>query len=131
MSGPPAPEMLSLIVPAYNEVGRIEATLSEALAYLRAGGRPFEILVVDDGSTDDTARLVARIAADEPRLRCVSLPRNRGKGCAVRTGMLAAVGDYVIFTDADGSTPIAEITPMLARLRGGADVVIGSRALPT
>ncbi|MCA9541071.1 MAG: glycosyltransferase, partial [Myxococcales bacterium] len=126
----PSDMVLSLVVPAFNEAGRIEATLRDALAYLGTHAERFEILVVDDGSTDNTAGVVARLAEADERLRCLSLPQNRGKGAAVRAGMLAAVGHYVVFTDADGSTPIFELAPMLARLQAGADVVIGSRALP-
>ncbi|MCX8051808.1 MAG: glycosyltransferase family 2 protein [Chlorobi bacterium] len=117
---------VSLIVPAYNEQERIAATLERILDYVRRQAYSWEILVVDDGSRDDTAAIAASFA---PQVAVHSLVTNRGKGAAVRTGMLLARGRYRVFTDADLSTPIEELEPMLAAFERGADVVIGSRRL--
>jgi dolichyl-phosphate beta-glucosyltransferase len=128
-AGAPAPA-ISVIIPAYDEAERIEPYLDAIQRYFAARGEDYEVLVVDDGSRDRTAALVRDRMARDPRLGLVHYGRNRGKGHAVRMGMLAARGRLRLFADADGSTPIAE----LERLRGaiereGADVAIGSRAL--
>ena len=120
---------LSVVVPAYNETQRIIPSLEEILRYLTTRDDACEILVVDDGSTDGTAELVAERFADEPRLRVLAYTPNRGKGHAVRFGLRHARGDWVLFSDADLSTPIEQLEPMLAAAEAGADVVIGSRAL--
>jgi dolichyl-phosphate beta-glucosyltransferase len=117
---------LSLIIPAYNESGRIGASLEKALAWTKAQRFSSEILVVDDGSRDDTVAVVGRYAGET--LRVLAQPRNMGKGAAVRRGMLEATGTYRIFTDADFSTPITEATKVLEHLKSF-DVVIGSRAI--
>ncbi len=118
---------LSIIIPAYNEAGRIAQTLGEVNAYLERQSYDSEMLVVDDGSTDDTAALVRR---DFPKVRLLSHTPNRGKGYAVRKGMLAASGAYRLFYDADGSTPISEVEKVWSHFADGAAAVIGSRALP-
>jgi len=123
-------EFLSVIIPAYNEAPRIERTLEQLAGYLRAKVSEFEIVVVDDGSTDDTSRKVTLAAQKEPRVRLVSLPANRGKGFAVRQGVVAAKGDVICFTDADLSTPVEEIEKGADGLRQGAPVVIASRRHP-
>lgn len=120
---------LSLIVPAYNEARRIAQTISDVRAYLdsssyQASG--YEIIVVDDGSTDSTAEILAGIRD----IRVISYHPNRGKGCAVRQGMLASNGEYVAFTDVDLSAPIEELDRLFAAIHAGADVAIGSRAVP-
>lgn len=120
----------SIVIPAYNEVGRIGATLERTLAYFAE--RPecrVEVLVVDDGSTDGTANLTESWQERCRHVRLLSHDRNMGKGWAVRTGMLAAEGEYVLFMDADGSTDIAEIEKLSQALDGGADIAIGSRDL--
>ena len=122
--------MLSLIIPAYNESTRILPTLAAVLDYLRAQYPDFELIVVDDGSRDDTAAVVTRALADEPRARLLSYQPNRGKGYALRQGVLASRGAQVVFTDADLSTPIEELPPALERLQT-AHIVIGSRGLRT
>jgi dolichyl-phosphate beta-glucosyltransferase len=125
-----APE-LSIVIPAYNESRRIGATLEAAVAYLADSHTSGEIVVVDDGSRDDTAALVARYAESHPMVRLLRNDRNRGKGYTVRHGVLEARGDAVLFCDADGSTPMAEASKLLAVLEAGqADLAIGSRALP-
>jgi len=121
----PAPRRrpwLSVVIPAYNEERRLPATLNAVLADLRGRRRPFEVLVADDGSSDATARL-AREAG--PEVRVLRLP-HRGKGAAVRDGVLASSGDLVLVTDADLSTPIEEVDLLVAALEG-CEVAIGSR----
>lgn len=118
--------LLSLIIPAYNEEDRIGTTLDRTLRYLQGQPYRWEVIVVDDGSRDRTGHQVRRYAPD---VRLYSLMTNRGKGAAVRTGMLLARGYYRAFTDADLSTPIEELAKMLDAFNRGADVVIGSRRL--
>jgi len=120
---------ISLVVPAYNEAQRILPSLEGAFTYLEHHHPDFEVLIVDDGSTDDTAALVTRRFGARPQLRVLSYGENRGKGYAVRYGALHATGDVVLFSDADFSTPIDELEPMLRRIEQGYDMVIGSRAL--
>ncbi len=120
---------LSVIIPAYNEALRVTPHLQAVLAYLRSNYPAFELILVDDGSADETSAVISAAFAGEPRARLISYRPNRGKGYAVRTGMLASRGDQVVFLDADLSTPIDEIPRALAALEN-ADVVIGSRALP-
>src|SRR6266404_6036005 len=120
---------LSVVIPAYNEAPRIPSTLRQILDYLNASGDTYEVLVVDDGSTDGTAELVEAAARETAAVRLVRNPGNRGKGYAVRNGMLNARGEYLLFSDADLSAPIAEADRLLGPLRGGYEVVIGSRAL--
>jgi dolichyl-phosphate beta-glucosyltransferase len=115
---------LSVVIPAYNEERRLVPTLARIQQYLAAHGYRSEIIVVDNASSDRTSE-VARAAG----VRVLPEP-TRGKGAAVRAGMLAASGEYVLFSDADLSTPIEEIEKLLAALRAGADVAIASRALP-
>jgi dolichyl-phosphate beta-glucosyltransferase len=121
---------LSVVVPAYNEEDRLPASLVELRRYLGGASGGYELLVVDDGSADGTAALVTAASAGWPELRLLRLPRNQGKGAAVREGMLRAVGRRRLFTDADLSTPIEEVAKLRARLDPGTQVVIGSRALP-
>jgi dolichyl-phosphate beta-glucosyltransferase len=120
---------LSVVIPAYNEEARLEPTLREAAAYLRARGIRAELAVVDDGSRDRTGPLVLRLAEELDEVRLIRLPANRGKGYAVRTGVVNARGRAVLFADADGATPIAELARLEAALEAGADAAIGSRAL--
>lgn len=126
---PPADVALSIIIPAYNEARRLPPHLGSVLSYLRAHYPAFELIVVDDGSRDDTAAAVRAALADEPRARLLAYQPNRGKGYAIRTGVLASRGAAVVFLDADLSTPVEEIPAALERLKQ-ADVVIGSRDLP-
>lgn len=120
---------LSVIIPAYNEAGRLTPHLGSVLAYLREHYPAFELIVVDDGSRDETAAVVRAALAGEPRARLLAYQPNRGKGYAIRTGVLASRGAAVVFLDADLSTPIEEIPAALANL-AQAEVVIGSRDLP-
>lgn len=122
---------LSIIIPAYNEQQRLPATLEAVWNYLRArwpGG--FEILVVDDGSKDSTARVAEQFGRGRPEVRLLRNPGNRGKGYSVRHGMLKAQSEWALFTDADLSAPIQELEKLLeAAQREQAAVAIGSRAL--
>ena len=117
----------SFVVPAYNESRRIRPTLDEVLRYSR--DLDAEILVVDDGSSDDTAQIVRDYATMHPRIRLVENPGNRGKGFSVRNGMLHARGEICLFTDADLSSPIAEAQKLFDAIAAGADIAIGSRWL--
>jgi len=114
----------SIVVPAYNESARIGPTLARIVEYFEASRVSCEVIVVDDGSTDETAA-VARAKG----VRVVALEENRGKGAAVRAGVLASRGDTVLFTDADLSTPIDQWRPFRGKLLEGYDVVVGSRAI--
>jgi len=118
---------LSVVIPAYNEERRLEPTVQSVLGYLSREERRGEVVLVDDGSTDATCSLMRRFADEDDRVRLIRLPRNSGKGHAVRTGVLSAVGDRVLFTDADGATPIEEIARLDRHLDAGAAVAIGSR----
>ena len=119
----------SIIIPAYNEAARILPYLRNITSYMQDRGQPYEILVVDDGSTDATASVVETFASSAPETQLLRAPLRRGKGAAVRRGMQAAVGRLQLFTDADGATPIQELTRLEQAVANGADVAIGSRAL--
>lgn len=120
---------LSVIVPAYNEEERLLTTLHSILGQIPSvvGNQGWEVLIADDGSTDRTAEIANTVHRQEPRVSPLRLP-HRGKGAAVRAGMLAARGERLLFTDADLATPFAEATKLIAALEAGADVAIGSRA---
>ncbi len=122
--------MLSIVVPAYNEEQRLPATLVRMRAYLDGRDEPYEVLIVDDGSTDNTLAMSRDLAKGWPQLQVLALERNTGKGAAVRLGMLTATGEHRVFSDADLSTPIEEIEQLRARLHGDCTVAIASRALP-
>ena len=122
---------LSVVIPAYNEQERLKRFVPGIVEYLRGKNLEFEIVVVNDGSRDDTAPTARELAGAYPMLRLIDLQPNRGKGGAVKAGMLDASGEYVLFTDADQSTPIAEVDKLLAKLeREGYDLAIGSRSVP-
>lgn len=123
---------LSIIIPAYNEAERIGLSLEKIADYLKRENPNAEIIVVDDGSTDETAKIAEEVLAQKPEIasRVIRYEKNRGKGYAVRTGLLAARGEIALFSDADLSTPIEE-TPKLVELveTGEVDVAFGSREL--
>jgi glycosyltransferase involved in cell wall biosynthesis len=120
---------LSLVVPAYNEEARLPATITALDAFLAGFDRTAEVLVVDNASRDRTAAIAGAAAARDPRYRVLSEPR-RGKGAAVRSGMLAARGAYRFIADADLSMPLAEVGKFLPPILAGVDVAIGSREAP-
>ena len=125
-SQPEITPRLSVVVPAYNEESRLPATLERMLQYLDAQDEPAEIIIVDDGSVDRTVELVRPIANEHPSV-CIILNDHRGKGYAVRTGVLAAQGDFILFSDADMATPIEEWEKLRGPLEDRYDVAIGSR----
>lgn len=120
---------LSIVIPAYNESARIEDALQRVLGCVAEQGWDAEVLVVDDGSKDDTAAIVQQWMHNHPRLHLIQNPGNKGKGYSVRNGLLQAAGDIVMFTDADLSAPMEEANLLFAALNDGADVAIGSRWL--
>jgi glycosyltransferase involved in cell wall biosynthesis len=126
------PPELSIIIPAYNEekrLGRTLARIHDYFALKQTHADEIEIIVVDDGSTDGTAAVARERVREMPCLRVVSNCKNRGKGYSVRRGMLEAGGSVVLFTDADLSSPIEESEKLLAAIKAGNDVAIGSRAM--
>lgn len=119
----------SIVIPAYNERSRIGSTLERVLSFVHAQGWDAEVIVVNDGSRDNTAEIVQSFAANDPTLRLIDNPGNHGKGFSVRTGMMHARGRIVLFSDADLSSPIEESLKLFAALESGADIAIGSRWL--
>jgi len=119
---------LSVVIPAYNEQARLGSTLDRVIAYLDATRPGYELIVADDGSKDDTRGVAESRAAQGHPVRVVALGQNRGKGAAVRAGMLAARGERILFSDADLATPIEELVKLEAELDRGADIAIASRA---
>ncbi len=119
----------TIVLPAYNESERLTTSLPKMLDYIRQRDLHAEIIVVNDGSTDDTADIVRRFAGAYPMVRLLENPGNRGKGYSVRSGMLHAKGDVMLFSDADLSSPITEADKLFAAIAGGADVAVGSRWL--
>ncbi len=122
---------LSVIIPAYNEEQRLPDTLRQVYAYLRQQAYAYEVIVVDDGSSDATCRMVEAFFATVSGGVLLRNDGNRGKGFSVRRGVLASVGEFALFTDADLSTPIQEVEKLLAALHAGCDIAIGSRGLRT
>jgi dolichyl-phosphate beta-glucosyltransferase len=123
-----APVKLSVVVPTYNETGRLPLTLREVIPYLEASFADYELIVVDDNSPDGTGRIVRDAARAHPRIRLLEQPRKFGKGAALRRGCMAAAGEMVLFMDADHSTPIAEVEQFVPHLvHQRADVVVGVR----
>ncbi len=122
---------ISIVIPAYNEAKRLPQTLQKVTAHLKKKGLSFEVIVVDDGSRDSTAKWVREAGGVCPEIKLFSNRQNRGKGFSVRRGVLAAAGEYILYTDSDLSTPIEELDNLLAEMAGEeADIVIGSRGLP-
>ena len=119
----------SIVIPAYNEGARLGVTLEKVVGYVSAQGWNAEVIVVNDGSRDNTAEIARGFAEKNPMVRVVENPGNRGKGYSVRNGMLNARGEVVVFSDADLSSPIEEMPKLLQALAGGADIAIGSRWL--
>ncbi|MBI5294984.1 MAG: glycosyltransferase family 2 protein [Chloroflexi bacterium] len=118
---------LSIVIPAYNEQERIVATIGATASHVADLGFPWELLIADDGSKDQTVTIVEELGL--VNVTVLKTPKNGGKGNAVQRGMLAAQGEYVLFADADNSTPIEEVSKLLAKLeKEGYDVAVGSRA---
>ena len=121
---------LSVVVPCFNEVLRLPASLRKAEAYLEGRGGTFELLLVDDGSSDGTPGLIRGAASAKDHVRGVFLPANRGKGRALAEGIAQSRGERVLISDADFSVPIEELPKLEAAIEAGASVAIGSRAKP-
>jgi len=118
---------LTLIIPAYNEEKIIKRTVSVVLNFLLKKKYGWEVIVVDDGSSDSTYALVSEIAMKEKRVKVVRIKKNSGKGTALRVGISKANGEYIVFSDADLSVPIKNVDKFIKILEKDADVVIGSR----
>jgi len=127
-ASPTRPEM-SIVIPAFNEAERLPASLARIQAYLQAKPWQSEVLVVDDGSDDETATIVERCAQHWPSLRLIGRPHH-GKGGALSAGMLAAQGNYILLADADLSMPAEEFDRFAVDALGPYDVAIGSREAP-
>jgi dolichyl-phosphate beta-glucosyltransferase len=119
----------SFILPAYNEHERLTTSLPQVLDYIQQNNLNAEVIVVNDGSSDDMATVVRGFAAEYPIVRLLENPGNRGKGYSVRNGVLHAKGDVILFTDSDLSSPIKEAGKLFDEVAAGADVAIGSRWL--
>lgn len=118
---------ISIVIPAYNEAERLAPTLDRVITFAKQSGWNAEIIVVDDGSRDETAEIVRSYARQSTFVRLLDNFVNRGKGYSVRNGVLHAKGEFILFTDADMSSPIEEAPKLLQALADGADVAIGSR----
>jgi dolichyl-phosphate beta-glucosyltransferase len=118
---------ISVVIPAYNESARILPTLFSRIDHFLTRNMSHEIIVVDDGSRDETAAVVREVSRRLSSVRLICLPSNLGKGAAVRAGVRNAMGDLVLIEDADGATPISEFASLHAAIEAGADVAIGSR----
>jgi dolichyl-phosphate beta-glucosyltransferase len=129
MARNPAAPRLSVVIPAFNEEQRLPRTIEEIERFLEGRRIPYELILVDDGSTDGTRQVMDVAAERNPNVRLEALPANRGKGRALATGVAVARGDEVLVTDADLSTPIEELDKLEAALNAGAGVAIASRAV--
>jgi len=121
--------MVSLVIPTFNEKKLITKTIDEVLSYFANEDYKFEIIIVDDASSDRTPELVMAYAQRYDCIRLIINETNRGKGFSVKKGVLSAQGKYIVFTDADLSTPIKELSILLHSLSSGYDIVIGSRII--
>jgi len=124
-------EKLTIVIPAFNEAKKIEATVNEVTEYLSGKGYSYELIIVDDGSEDDTLDIIKRYKSinSNGNIKILENVSNKGKGYAVRNGIMQATGDYILFMDADNSTRIFEIERVLPSFKEGFDIVIGSRRL--
>jgi dolichyl-phosphate beta-glucosyltransferase len=120
------PIFLSLVIPAFNEEKRLGATVAASIEWCKSQNWTYEIVIVDDGSSDSTLSLAKSFQATLPGVRAIACP-HQGKGAAVRAGMLSAAGRYVLFMDADGATPLSQTKKLISPLERGSDVAIGSR----
>lgn len=127
---PSPPTRLSVVIPAFDEEERLGETLSRVLAYLDRRGETYEVIVVDDGSRDGTAGVARRAAEGRGNVRVLVNERNRGKGFSVRRGVREARGEFILFSDADLSTPIEDVERLLLPIREGrCEIAIGSRSV--
>jgi dolichyl-phosphate beta-glucosyltransferase len=126
---PHAQVKLSIVIPAYNEQARLPRTVMSTLRYCAEQELDFELIIADDGSSDDTLALAHLFEKKDARIRALACP-HMGKGSAVRLGMLNARGRFVLFMDADGATPLHEIATLAMALEAGNDVAVGSRVTP-
>jgi dolichyl-phosphate beta-glucosyltransferase len=120
---------ISIVIPAYNEERRLPPTLLDMIDFFDRQALSYEIVVVDDGSRDGTNEVVRKFERVRRQVKLIQLPKNYGKGHAVRLGVLNTRGNTVLFADADGATPIAEFSKLYAEITSGASIAIGSRAL--
>ncbi len=120
---------ISIVIPAYNEEGRILATISKIQEYTDKFYPDYEVVVVNDGSIDGTAQKIQEMMKDNKKISLIDNKINRGKGFAVKDGILKSIGDVILFMDADGSTPIESLSALLPFIDQGADVVISSRRI--
>ncbi|MFN4894220.1 MAG: dolichyl-phosphate beta-glucosyltransferase [Pseudomonadota bacterium] len=120
---------ISIVVPAFNEERRLPPTLIDMIDYFDRQPFTYEIIVVDDGSRDGTAEVVRKFERVRHQVKLIQLPKNQGKGHAVRLGVLNTHGKYVLFADADGATPIDQFARLYSAVQNGAQIAIGSRAL--
>ncbi|MEB0004294.1 MULTISPECIES: dolichyl-phosphate beta-glucosyltransferase [unclassified Cryobacterium] len=120
------PPRVSVVIPAYNEEWRILPTVGAIATHMCSRGEPWELIIADDGSTDTTVSLLQDLRF--PNMTVLVAAKNTGKGDAVRRGMLAARGEFILFADADQSTPIEQFDHLMAKIDAGYDVVVGSRA---
>lgn len=123
------PVDVSVVVPAYNEDRRLPPTLIDMIDFFDQQPLSYEIIVVDDGSSDSTSEVVRKFERVRQQVKLIQLPKNYGKGHAVRVGVLNSRGNAILFADADGATPIQEFSKLHSALTSGTDIVIGSRAL--
>lgn len=124
-----SPIEVTVVVPAYNEERRLPPTLIDIIDYFDRKGVAYEVIVIDDGSRDGTAEVVRKFERVRQQVRLIQLPKNYGKGHAVRLGVLNSRGEKVLFADADGATPIQEFERLEKAISAGSDIAIGSRAL--
>ena len=129
MASSPPPIYLSVVIPAYNEEKTVLDALTRVDAYRKIKGQVWEVIIVDDGSTDRTAVRVQDFIASSglTQIKLLSFDKNRGKGAAVRAGMLEACGEYALLTDTDLSSPIKEVDKLIHKINQGVDIAIGSR----
>jgi dolichyl-phosphate beta-glucosyltransferase len=119
--------MISIIIPAYNEEERIGYCLNDLILFLNENEIDAEIIIVNDGSIDKTSE-VANSFKERARIKVIDLKKNKGKGCAVKTGVAVAMGEVIVFLDADGSTDVNHLKELMDKISNGYDVVIGSRS---
>lgn len=121
---------LSVVIPAYNEASRLGLTLKKLNSFLSCKDYDYEVIIVDDGSTDGTSSVASESTLSKSgKLSIIKNNRNKGKGFSVRKGMASSKGDYVLFTDADLSTPIEELDKLFSYIGKGFDAAIGSRSI--